>query len=120
MAILTISCDKKNNSNINESSSVFFENTLKNVGDIRKGTIYRGFFLVKSNGNSDLQIKSLEPDCHCTISKYSKKLLKSGQTDTIFFSYNASNAGYFQQKIIVKTNTLSSPDLLIIRGRVLD
>ena len=80
--------------------------------------MHNGYFLISNTGNNLLNIKSVEPDCHCTISNFPKYPIKPNTTDTIHFTYSPSNLGYFQQKIIVKTNTLTSPTLLIIRGKV--
>jgi len=105
------------NANV-KNTSVRFANPVVDVGRRPIGSEVLVHFKMINTGNYPLYIEDVVVDCHCTTSSYTQKAIVSGDSTFIDVRYDSTLLGYFQKKIIVKTNTVQSPSLLIFRGEL--
>lgn len=101
-------------------TSIQVNNTIVNIGVKSKQDSSVAFFYIRNVGNDTLFVMDMVTDCHCTAISSSKTYAISGEELEIRAEYDKSSTGFFQQSIIVHTNSLESPTLFIMRGRITD
>ncbi|MDP1764016.1 MAG: DUF1573 domain-containing protein [Sediminibacterium sp.] len=114
---------KKKNASINRDeriTKIHISKTVIDIGDRIINSSAAGKFVIYNDGQNDLTIKSVEPDCHCTVGEYSKHLIKPKDSAIISLKYDSSILGDFQSSAFVKTNSDQSPLLIVLRGRIID
>lgn len=87
------------------------------------GTIYQDDdgtcrFVFKNTGKNPLVLSNVRPSCGCTVPKWSKEPIKSGDQSNIEVRYNTKRAGSFSKSITVYSNATNSPVVLKIKGNV--
>ncbi|HVZ97908.1 MAG TPA: DUF1573 domain-containing protein [Chitinophagaceae bacterium] len=104
--------------NIIPSTKDSFPITFLNVG-IKKFRIPAEVgFEIYNIGKNNLFIKSVVPDCHCTVANFSSNPIYPNDSSKIILKFDASHIGPFQSSALVTTNSSSTPTLLIFRGMV--
>lgn len=75
---------------------------------------------IKNVGELPLEIKHVKTSCGCTVAQPSKKVLASGESDTVKLSYNTKKGALkVSQNITVETNDPVRPTIMIpVRGEV--
>ncbi len=110
---LLLSCENNGETNVitddnfvNKSApKIEFVNKICNFGTLIQGEIIEHNFVYKNIGGKELKILSVKADCGCTVPKFDKKGIKSGQTAKIKVIYNSDGFYNNQYKTIkVKTN----------------
>lgn len=99
-------------------TSIQVDNTIVNIGTKSKQDSSVAFFYIRNVGNDTLFVTDMVTDCHCTAISSSEPYAISGEELEIRAEYDKSSTGFFQQSIIVHTNSLQSPTLLVMRGRI--
>lgn len=97
-----------------------FESLIYNFGNVEedKGMVSHEFVFI-NKGPNILQIDTVEPECGCTTSKWSKDSIEVDESGTVLASFNPKGlSGNFQKEIIVKFKGLSNPSRLRLIGNV--
>lgn len=76
------------------------------------------YFKIENTGDNPLFITGMTTDCHCTAVVSEADSVGPGEVMILRAEYDNNSVGFFNQAITVHMNTLSSPELLIIRGRI--
>lgn len=96
------------------------EKNLINIGQKSKGDSSIAIFTINNIGDDTLFVKDIVADCHCTVINPSNSFAVSGEQLKLRAVYDNSSTGFFQQSIMLYTNSIQSPTLLVMRGKVID
>ena len=100
----------------NSLTTIVFEEYNHDFGDIIGEKEVSKYFIYKNTGSLPLSINEIISNCGCTISEWTKKELKSNESDSILVKYNSEVNGYFSKEIYILSNSKTSPDVLNITG----
>lgn len=106
--------------NLEAQSVPKFELLIYNFGNVQedKGIVSHEFVFV-NKGPNILEIDTVEPECGCTSSNWTKDSLEVGESGIIIVSFDPKGlSGNFQKEIIVKFKGLSNPSRLRVIGNV--
>jgi hypothetical protein len=102
-----------------KSTEMFFQNKSKDVGSIQVGGVQSYFYIYSNVGSNELKIDSIDARCGCLVPQTKPGLaLPAGSVDSIEVHLNPIEKGFFRREIYVFSNSVSSPDLLVLTGRV--
>jgi hypothetical protein len=92
---------------------------LKDVGNVSKGEKIVHDFVIKNEGDADLQITNVQPACGCTVAEFDK-VIKPGQTGKVHAVIDtATFSGPISKGVSVFTNDPDHPQLeLTIHAKV--
>jgi len=92
---------------------------IKDVGNVSKGEKITNDFLIKNDGDADLQITNVQPACGCTVADFDK-VIKPGATGKVHVVVDTTNfSGPIAKGISVFTNDPSTPQVeLTVRAKV--
>ncbi|HOP04378.1 MAG TPA: DUF1573 domain-containing protein [Tenuifilaceae bacterium] len=114
----------ENNEQIHEQDSTmyahlhFFED-FYDFGSIKQGEVVSYTFKFTNTGNSPLVIKDIIPDCGCTKSKVSSKLVKPNEVETIEVIFDSSGwRGVQYKSITVSSNGKIKEKSVTIKANV--
>lgn len=113
--------DTLNSQNDNENAELkMVDSTTFNFGVIKAGDTVTHSFHFKNTGNVPLIILSATASCGCTVPHYNKTPILPNQSDSITTVFISKKDGTgFQNKVMtVKYNSLQSPKLLTLYGRL--
>lgn len=91
---------------------------IVDLGDVPQNIPASGVFIIKNTGKHELVIRSVTPDCHCTVADWDKTPVPPGQETYIKTSYDSKAPGIFQKLVKVNANVEDSPIVLVLRGNV--
>ncbi len=100
------------------TTEIEIERKMIDVGTYTAGKNTKAVFRITNIGTNDLLIKSVNPDCHCTGVNWTKTKVAPDSTAIIKAQFDNSTTGYFQKIIKVECNTMNSPIILTLRGKV--
>jgi hypothetical protein len=78
-----------------------------NLGNVKKGNVVSGNFILKNEGKTPLIIRNLQPSCYCTKAEISKKRIQPNDTAIVNVSYNSEDSRIGED---VKTITIYNND----------
>ncbi len=82
---------------------------VKDFGTVPKGTKIDWSFQIKNTGDADLEIKSANPSCGCTVADFDK-LIKPGQTGKVNAHVDTTNfAGPISKSVTVQSTDPETP-----------
>ncbi len=92
---------------------------LKDVGTVSKGDKIVHDFVIKNEGDADLQITNVQPACGCTVAEFDK-VIKPGQTGKVHAVIDSSTfSGPISKGVSVFTNDPEHPQIeLTIHAKV--
>ncbi len=99
-------------------TEVRLDKKVINMGDRSINDSSVVYFKIENTGENPLFITGMTTDCHCTAVVPESDSVGPGEIMTLRAEYDNNAVGFFNQAITVYMNTLSSPELLIIRGRI--
>lgn len=100
-------------------TSIAFEETEYNFGDIYQDTQNEHIFKFKNNGQNPLIIKSANGSCGCTVPEYPKEPIPPGGTGEIKVVYSPGKQENQQTKTVtIVANTEPSTIVLTIKANV--
>jgi hypothetical protein len=76
------------------------------------------YFYLTNAGEHPLEINRIVSTCGCTVPDWQKTAIPPGGMDSILVTFDASEQGLFHRDVIVYSNSISSPDVLYIKGEV--
>jgi hypothetical protein len=103
-----------------EVTSVTFEETNFNFGEIPKDVPVKHRFNFTNTGTADLLIESVKPTCQCTVTEYSKDVIKPGEKGFVDAEYNAKAVGVFKKSVTVTANIDPRNVILGFDGEVVE
>jgi len=105
--------------NLKDSTTVKFEESKYDFGDITQGEVIKHTFYFKNTGDKPLIISEVRTSCGCTVADYSTKPLGPGEKGYIAATFNSSGKSGEQYKnIIVIMNTSPKKNILQLTGFV--
>jgi len=92
---------------------------LKDVGTVPKGEKIVHDFVIKNDGDADLQITNVQPACGCTVAEFDK-VIKPGQTGKVHAVIDSSTFnGPISKGVSVFTNDPDHPQIeLTVHAKV--
>jgi hypothetical protein len=92
---------------------------IKDVGTVPKGQKITHDFLIKNEGDSDLQITNVQPACGCTVAEFDK-VIKAGATGKVHAVVDTTTfSGAISKGVSVFTNDPDHPQIeLTIRAKI--
>jgi hypothetical protein len=92
---------------------------LKDVGTVPKGEKIVHDFVIKNEGDADLQITNVQPACGCTVAEFDK-LIKPGQTGKVHAVIDSTTfSGPISKGVSVFTNDPDHPQIeLTVHAKV--
>jgi hypothetical protein len=92
---------------------------LKDVGTVSKGDKIVHDFVIKNEGDADLQITNVQPACGCTVAEFDK-VIKPGQTGKVHAVVDSATfSGPISKGVSVFTNDPEHPQIeLTIHAKV--
>jgi hypothetical protein len=82
---------------------------VKDFGTVAKGQKLDWTFVIKNTGAADLEIKSANPTCGCTVADYDKTI-KPGQTGKVTAHVDTSNfTGPISKAVTIQSNDPDTP-----------
>ncbi|MCH2235527.1 MAG: DUF1573 domain-containing protein [Crocinitomicaceae bacterium] len=108
---------KLNRLELNESS-IEWETTEIDLGEIEQGKPVDITFNFNNTGNEPVIISDVKAGCGCTIVNFDKKPIPSGDSSEITATFNAKAEGPFNKSIRVYTNVNDTPIILRFNGIV--
>ena len=82
---------------------------MKDFGTVPKGQKLDWSFVIKNTGNADLEIKSANPTCGCTVADFDK-LIKAGQSGKITAHVDTTNfSGPISKAVTIQSNDPDTP-----------
>ncbi len=128
---LLFACNKTNDNKVPETQKqtqepdsvmyahLHFIEDFFDFGSIKQGEVVAYTFKFTNTGNAPLVIKDIIPDCGCTKSKVSSKLVKPNEVETIEIIFDSSGWRGLQYKsITVRTNGKIKDKSVTIKANV--
>ncbi len=114
--IIMISCNTKKDKI--ENTTITFEKTLFDFGEITYDKSASAIFLFTNTGKEQLLIKEVKTSCGCTVTEWERQIILPNQTGKLIVVYDAKNIGRFSSSINVFYNGVDSPKKIFIKGEV--
>ena len=97
-----------------------FDESNHDFGTINAGEVKSYQFKFTNIGDADLVISQVTGSCGCTVAKYSKDLIKSGEEGSIDVTFNSNGiAGQIAKTVTILANTIPSTKVLSISAEVI-
>jgi len=89
------------------------------------GTIYQNadgntYFVYTNTGQEPLILSRVKSSCGCTVPKWSRQPLLTGQSDTLKVRYDTKRIGTFHKTITIMSNATVSRLVVNIKGKVIE
>lgn len=102
------------------TSALEFAQPVANLGEIPKGIPATATYEFINTGEKPVVITNVRTSCGCTGKKYPKEPIKPGEKAQVEATYNAARVGSFHKTITVRTNENAKPQILRIKGVVVN
>ncbi len=105
-----------------QAPNLKFEKTTHNFGSVKENKTVQTLINFTNTGKSELNIRSIKPNCGCTVAKMEKDAFAPGESGTLQIEFNAQGRRGSQQKSIVifSNDPIEPTQRLIIKAKVLD
>lgn len=100
-----------------QKTSLKFESTTVDYGDIQKGSDPYRSFVFENTSNEPVAIKSAKGSCGCTVPEYPKEPIMPGQKSEVKVRYDTQRVGPFGKTVTLMT-TKDEKIVLNIKGKV--
>ena len=94
--------------------------TEHDFGKIKKGVPVTAEFKYTNTGKAPLSVTDVKASCGCTVPEYTKEATAPGKSGAVKATYNAANPGTFLKSITVTSNVEGGPQILTIKGEVVE
>lgn len=102
-----------------KTTSVSFNKTEHDFGDIKQGDKVNYTFTFKNTGSNDLTIASAQGSCGCTVPEYPKTPIKPGKTGKMKVTFDsAGKTGAQTKTVTIRANTASGIETLKIKANI--
>lgn len=104
---------------ITEIPEIDLDEDVFNFGEISEGEIVTHRFKFKNSGEGALIINSAKGSCGCTVPKFPKDPISSGEEAYIEVTFNSENRkGIQNKKVTIVTNAIPNITVLTIKGNI--
>lgn len=79
---------------------ITFDEESYDFGNIRQGDVVTHHFVIRNNGNEDLQIERVRASCGCTAAAPDKDVLTSGDSTTVKVTFDSKGRKGVQKKYV--------------------
>lgn len=111
--------DKETVVNSDDSTTVEFEQTSYDFGEITQGEAIKHIFYFKNTGKKPLFISEVHSSCGCTIADYSTKPIAPGEKGYVEVTFNsAGKSGKQYKTVTIMMNTMPPKNIIQITGNV--
>lgn len=125
LILLTVSCvfELKSQHNSKEPddiklAKIEYEEKIYDFGTVIRGSRGNHLFKFKNVGEIPILLKRVKTSCGCTNVSWPKQPIEPGESAGIHIEYDTDKLGNFYSTIKIKSNAESSPDVLIIKGKI--
>ena len=86
------------------------------LGTINMDTTYAIRYVIKNTGDTDLLIDTATASCDCTIPTIGKRKLQPGDTTLLLVNFRPPDTGYFDKRIVIRSNSDSVFTIVSFNG----
>lgn len=102
-----------------DSTTVEFQETSYDFGDITQGDVIKHTFYFKNTGKKAIVISEVHTSCGCTVADHSTKPIAPGEKGYIAVTFNsAGKSGEQYKNITVMMNTTPPKNVIKLTGNV--
>jgi len=107
-------------SNVEETTTIEFENNLYDFGSITQGEKVTHTFNFTNTGDADLVIVSAKGSCGCTVPEWPKEPIAAGQSGVIKVVFNSEGKkGKQHKRVSIVANTEPATSAVTLKGEVI-
>jgi hypothetical protein len=88
----------------NEKPELLVLNNIIDLARIKYDSNYTLRYSLLNNGSKVLIIDTASSSCGCTVPFISKKEIQPGDSAILTVSYKPADTGYFNKKVVIKSN----------------
>ena len=88
------------------------------LGNLKYDTSYTIEYQIANEGKGALLIDTATASCDCTVPTIESKLIEPNHSTTLKVIFNTVDTGYFEKKVVVKSNIDSIFSVVSFSGRV--
>lgn len=109
-----------NSGNKDKQPKIEFAKEEHDFGELVEGQQVMYSFKFTNTGKSNLVISDVKPDCGCTVPKFPKDPISTGESGFIELKFNSDGYGgkSFFKKVEVYSNTIPNTTKIYIKGFV--
>ncbi len=100
-------------------TSVLPTTTQINMQVVGRGTIKDTLIYLQNIGKEDLHLDTIGTDCGCTVAKWYKEPVKSGEKTPITIRFEAKEEGIVLRKVEIHANIEANPLIINVKAIVL-
>lgn len=110
LAVLVFSgCEEKLSESVLE-----VENDFIDLGEVHTGKQVFGSIILSNHGDMGVKLLSTHSDCQCTVLEPGFVSVAPNESKKLEFSFTPNFPGFHQQKILIETNSIRRPRLLVV------
>ena len=94
--------------------------TVHDFGKIKKGIPVTATFGYTNTGKAPLIITEAKGSCGCTVPEHTKESVAPGKNGKVTATFNAAGVGAFSKTVTVTSNVEGGPQILTIKGEVIE
>lgn len=94
---------------------ITFEKSTHDFGDIKQGDKVEEVFRFTNTGTEPLVITNVEVSCGCTVPKWPRDPIASGQKGEILVVFNSAGKSGAQNKVVTVVSNASNPEAALIK-----
>jgi len=101
------------------TTSVEFDDSEFNFGNIDQGDKVTHIFTFKNTGTNPLVISNAKGSCGCTVPKWPKEAIAPGETGVVEVTFNSrGKKGKQAKRVTITANTDPAQTILMVKGEV--
>lgn len=90
-----------------------------NLAEIKFDSSYQVVYNLYNRGEGILVVDTVTASCGCTTPSVSKKIVEPGDSSVLVVGYKPVDTGWFDKKIVIKSNTNDSFSIVSFQGRAI-
>lgn len=109
-----------NTNTTNAVTTMAFDKTTHDFGDLKKGSRGEYEFTITNTGENDLVILETKATCGCTVPEKPEAPIKPGESAKMKVAFSASSVGMQSKNVTVTANTAEGSQILTIKANVIE
>jgi len=103
--------------NRNEKPELFIARKFINLGEIKFDSTHTISYSLVNTGNATLLIDTASSSCDCTVPAIDEKNVLPGDSTFLTVMYKPVDTGFFNKKVVIKSNIDSIFSVVSFTGR---
>ena len=96
-----------------------FDKEIIDLGSIPRGTKTQAVFKLRNQGDQDLEILEILPECGCTVAESAARIIPAGKFTEITLNFDGqAQPGKFVKSVVLRTNANPSEREITITGEI--